>query len=105
MIRYKNILPPRSVFILLLVCTLHLGMAQPTPHHKLSDAELITIRDGFDQRVADAFNADCSRSPEIDGKPVDYAPAKAFDSPFLQSDWNSGVVHIQTEHRAVYGFR
>ncbi|WP_303921211.1 hypothetical protein [Draconibacterium sediminis] len=41
------------------------------------------------------FYADYSKSPEINGLTVDYAPAKVYDSPFLQSDWNSGIVHIQ----------
>ena len=32
--------------------------------------------------------------PTINGKPVDYAPKKVFDSPFLNADYNSGVVTI-----------
>ena len=30
----------------------------------------------------------------INGKPVDYAPKKVFESPFLNAEWNSGVVTI-----------
>lgn len=41
-----------------------------------------------------AFYADYSKSPEINGLPVNYAPEKVYDSPFLQSDWNSGIVQI-----------
>ena len=41
------------------------------------------------------FFADASRPPEVDGRPVNYAPARAFDSPFLQAEWDSGVVTIQ----------
>lgn len=35
------------------------------------------------------------RPPEINGHPVNYAPAKVYDSPFVQSDWASGRVTIQ----------
>jgi hypothetical protein len=30
---------------------------------------------------------------------VDYAPPKAFDSPFIQSGWDSGVVTIRKGQR------
>lgn len=45
------------------------------------------------------FYADYSHSPQINNKTVNYAPVKAFDSPFLQSGWNSGIVHIQKGKR------
>ena len=45
------------------------------------------------------FNTDYSRVPEINGVPVQYGPGKAFNSPFLQGDWNSGVVIIQKGDR------
>ena len=45
------------------------------------------------------FFADYSKVPRINGKSVDYAPAKVYDSPFLKADWNSGVVHIQKGRR------
>jgi hypothetical protein len=41
-----------------------------------------------------AFYADYSKPPMINDKPVDYAPPVAFDSPFVQSAWDSGVVTI-----------
>ena len=41
------------------------------------------------------FYADYSKSPKINGLTVDYAPAKVYDSPYLQSDWNTGIVNIQ----------
>ena len=34
------------------------------------------------------------KTPTINGKPVDYAPRKVFESPFLNADWNSGIVTI-----------
>jgi hypothetical protein len=51
------------------------------------------------------FFADYSRPPEINGVPVSYRPGKAFDSPFVQSDWNSGVVTVaKGERRIVLDF-
>ena len=37
--------------------------------------------------------------PTINGKPVDYQPKKVFDSPFLNADYNSGVVTISKGSR------
>jgi hypothetical protein len=37
--------------------------------------------------------------PTINGKAIDYAPSKALDSPFLVSDYNSGVVTIEKGER------
>jgi hypothetical protein len=31
----------------------------------------------------------------VNGQRVNYAPGKVYDSPFVQSDWDSGVVTIQ----------
>jgi hypothetical protein len=45
------------------------------------------------------FYSDYSRAPEINGKVVDYAPDLVFDSPFVHSQWNSGVVTIRKGHR------
>lgn len=45
------------------------------------------------------FNADRSQFPEVNGNPVDLAPSKVFDSPFIQSKYNSGVVEIHKDGR------
>jgi hypothetical protein len=45
------------------------------------------------------FYADYSQAPEINGTTVNYAPTKVFDSPFIQSQWNSGLVTIQKGRR------
>ena len=47
------------------------------------------------------FYADYSRPPEINGTPVDYAPKHAFHSPFVQAEWNSGVVVIRKDEREI----
>lgn len=41
------------------------------------------------------FFADQSERPQINGTPIDLGPEKVYDSPFIQSDWDSGVVTIQ----------
>ncbi len=38
---------------------------------------------------------DYSRPPLVDGQPVNYAPQKVFDSPFIQSDFGSGLVTLR----------
>ena len=45
------------------------------------------------------FYADYSANPKVNGKTVNYAPEKVFDSPFIQSQWNSGVVTISKGSR------
>jgi hypothetical protein len=40
------------------------------------------------------FFTDYSAPPKINSQTVDYAPSKVYDSPFLQSDWDSGVITI-----------
>lgn len=47
------------------------------------------------------FYADYSHLPEINGTPVSYRPGMAFDSPFVQSEWDSGVVTIRKGDRKV----
>jgi hypothetical protein len=32
---------------------------------------------------------------EIDGKPINLAAARGYDSPFIRSTWNSGLIHIR----------
>lgn len=49
----------------------------------------------------DALTLDTSYKevPTINGEMVDYAPQKVFDSPFLNADYNSGVVTISKGKR------
>ncbi len=39
------------------------------------------------------------QTPTINGKPVNYAPEKVFESPFLDADYNRGVVTISSGSR------
>ncbi len=45
------------------------------------------------------FDTGYDRTPSINGKPVNYAPAKAFESPFLNADWNRGIVTVSKGKR------
>lgn len=48
------------------------------------------------------FYADYRQPPRINGKPVDYAPPQAsLRSPFVNADWNSGVVSLKKDARHV----
>jgi hypothetical protein len=44
---------------------------------------------------------DQSQPPRINDRPADLAPARVYDSPFVQSAWDSGVVTIQKDARRV----
>ncbi len=48
-----------------------------------------------------SFPLNFTGAPTINGVPINYAPPRAFDSPFLQSDWNSGVVSLRKGTRTV----
>ena len=41
-----------------------------------------------------AFPLNFTGPPMINGAPINYAPARALDSPYVQTEWNSGVVRL-----------
>ena len=41
------------------------------------------------------FDLSQGSRPLVNGKPVDLAPENVFDSPHVQSVWNSGVVTVR----------
>jgi hypothetical protein len=45
------------------------------------------------------FDAGAQKVPSINGQSVNYAPKKVFESPFLNADWNSGIVTISKGKR------
>jgi len=45
------------------------------------------------------FFSDYSKVPGIDGVPANYNPNKAYESPFIQGDFGSGVVTIRKDRR------
>jgi hypothetical protein len=45
------------------------------------------------------FDASYQKTPTINGAPVNYAPKKVFDSPFLSADYESGIVTIRKGDR------
>jgi hypothetical protein len=79
-------------------------------------ADFIAYVGGFTARAegsrftlagADADGAACALTlrsdlggvPEVDGKPVNFTPKKLYDSPFIDSDYGSGVVTISRDVR------
>jgi hypothetical protein len=42
---------------------------------------------------------DQSRPPLINGRPVDLSPPRVYDSPFVQSPWDRGIVTVQKGRR------
>jgi len=47
-----------------------------------------------------------AKPPLIDGKPVNLAPSRGYDSPFIRSDWNSGLIYIRKgDDTAILDFR
>jgi hypothetical protein len=55
----------------------------------------------YETIYADALTFDTGQTavPTINGQPVDYAPSKVLESPFLQADYDRGVVTIQEGER------
>jgi len=45
------------------------------------------------------FDTSTREVPTINGRSVNYAPRKVFESPFLNADWNSGIVTITKGNR------
>jgi hypothetical protein len=43
------------------------------------------------------FNLANNEIPMVNGKSIDYSPKAVFDSPFVQSDYNSGVIKLKTK--------
>ena len=41
-----------------------------------------------------SFPLNFTGTPAINGTPVNYAPARALDSPYVQTEWNSGIVRL-----------
>jgi len=41
------------------------------------------------------FNAANTEIPMGAGKSINYSPAKVFDSPYMQADYNSGIVTVR----------
>ncbi len=47
------------------------------------------------------FNLANNEIPMVDGESIDYSPDKVFDSPFVSSEYNSGVVKLSSKESQV----
>ena len=52
-------------------------------------------------RDAFIFYTDSDKMPEFNGQPVDMRPSKVYDSPYIESEWDSGVVVLEKAGRRV----
>jgi len=70
-------------------------------------ANPLSLKDGVlrYRGLADAgeltFHTESTDPPEVNGKPIDFRPKKVYDSPFIQSDYDSGIVVLQMGGRRV----
>ena len=77
----------------------------------LAQARKPAVKDGvvdYESLYGDRLTFDSKQKnvPTINGQPVDYKPAKVLDSPFLVSDYDSGVVVIRKgEETKILDFR
>jgi len=61
-------------------------------HPLLFDGKTVTYQSTYNDMFL--FNADYSALPQVNGKAVCLQPKLVFDSPFVKSVWNSGLVEI-----------
>ena len=61
------------------------------------DGPVLTYNTIYGDRLT--FDTSAKAIPSINGEPVDYAPKEVFKSPFLNADWNSGIVTISKGKR------
>ena len=47
------------------------------------------------------FFTDQTELPRVNDEPVNLAPTRVYDSPFVQSDWKSGLVTVQKGNRKI----
>ena len=45
------------------------------------------------------FYADQSKPPELNGQPLNFTPKRVYDCPFIQGDWDSGIVVLHKNGR------
>ena len=63
-------------------------------------AEPVQYMDGVLRFAAITFFGP-AQPPQIQGKPVNLAPPRGYDSPFIRSDWNSGLIYIRKANDTV----
>ena len=68
-------------------------------------AQPIRYDDGVLQFATMNFHGH-AQPAKVDGRPVNLAPSRGYDSPFIRSDWNSGLIHIRKgDETVVLDFR
>ncbi|MDE0834780.1 MAG: hypothetical protein OSA84_00330 [Akkermansiaceae bacterium] len=68
------------------------------------DGTLLSYKTIYGDQLS--FDTSGKKAPKINGKTVNYAPENVFESPFLNADYDSGVVTIRKgERKKVLDFR
>jgi hypothetical protein len=68
------------------------------------DGAVLTYKTIYGDKLT--LDTNYKKTPTINGKPVNYAPKKLFESPFLNADYNSGIVTISKgKRKKVLDFR
>jgi hypothetical protein len=68
-------------------------------------AEPIRAADGGVSFATVTFHGP-DRPATVDGRPINLAPTRGYDSPFIRSDWNSGLIYIRKgDETVVLDFR
>ncbi|MFI4912764.1 MAG: hypothetical protein ACIAQZ_13950 [Sedimentisphaeraceae bacterium JB056] len=49
------------------------------------------------EQIVFEFNAANSQIPAVNGEQIDYKPAKLFESPFISSDYESGIIKVHKD--------
>lgn len=52
---------------------------------------------GDEEQPQIIFNAANNEIPKVNGVTIDYSPRKVLDSPFLNSEYNSGIIHLRVD--------
>ncbi|MDP6522747.1 MAG: hypothetical protein QGH15_00875 [Kiritimatiellia bacterium] len=61
------------------------------------DGPVLTYKTIYGDQLT--LDSSYEKTPSVNGKPVNYAPKKLFESPFLNADYNSGMVTISKGKR------
>ncbi|HCK11398.1 MAG: hypothetical protein CME21_20935 [Gemmatimonadetes bacterium] len=61
------------------------------------DGDLLTYESIYGDKMT--FNTSGGAPPTINGEPIDYSPKMVFESPFLNAEWNNGVVTVSKGKR------
>ncbi|MFI4911051.1 MAG: hypothetical protein ACIAQZ_05235 [Sedimentisphaeraceae bacterium JB056] len=75
--------------------------AEVKTHVPTVDANGVLTYTGLLDSGTFTFYTQSTDLPEINGQPVDLAPSKTFNSPFMNEDWDSGIINVTKDDRSL----